>query len=37
LDTSGLQGIDEREQLTLPAYELGARLSATAILLGHVA
>jgi hypothetical protein len=37
LDTGGLQGIDDVEQLPLPAHELGARLSATAILIGHVA
>ena len=37
LDTSGLQGIDDVEQLPLPADELGARLSAAAIVLGHVA
>jgi hypothetical protein len=37
LDTSGLQGIDDVEQLPLPADELGARLSATAIVIGHVA
>jgi hypothetical protein len=36
LDTSGLQGIDEVEQLPLPADELGARLSAAAIMIGHV-
>jgi hypothetical protein len=37
LDASGLQGIDDVEQTPLPAYELGARLSAAAILIGHVA
>ena len=37
LDTSGLQGIDEVEQLPLPADELGACLSAAAIMIGHVA
>jgi len=37
LDASGLQGIDDVEQLPLPAHELGARLSAAAILIGHVA
>ena len=37
LDTSGQQGIDEVEQLPLPTDELGARLSATAIVIGHVA
>jgi hypothetical protein len=37
LDASGLQGIDDIKQLPLPAHELGARLSATAILIGHVA
>lgn len=36
LDTSGLQGIGEVEQLPLPADELGARLSAAAIMIGHV-
>jgi hypothetical protein len=35
LDASGLQGIDAVEQLPLPAYELGASLSAAAILIGH--
>jgi hypothetical protein len=37
LDASGLQGVDDSKQLPLPAYELGARLSATAIVIGHVA
>jgi len=37
LDTSGLQRIHEVEQAPLPAYELGARLSAAAILIGHSA
>jgi len=37
LDASGLQGIDDIKQLPLPAHELGARLSATAILIGQVA
>jgi hypothetical protein len=37
LDTSGLQGIDEVEHLPLPADELGARLPAAAIMIGHVA
>jgi hypothetical protein len=37
LDARGLQGIDDVEQLSLPAHKLGARLSATAILIGHVA
>jgi len=36
LDASGLQGIDDIEQLPLPAYELGASLSAAAVLLGQV-
>src|SRR5208283_2555184 len=36
LDASSLQGIDDIEQLPLPAYELGARLSAAAILLGQI-
>jgi hypothetical protein len=35
LDTSGLQGIDEVEHLPLPADELGAGLSAAAIVIGH--
>jgi hypothetical protein len=34
LDASGLQGIDEVEHLPLPAYELGACLSAAAIVIG---
>jgi hypothetical protein len=37
LDTSGLQGINDVEHLPLPADELGAGLSATAIVIGHVA
>jgi hypothetical protein len=37
LDARGLQGIDDIEHLPLPAYELGACLSAAAILIGHVA
>jgi hypothetical protein len=37
LDASGLQSIDDLEQLPLPAYELGARLSAATIAIGHVA
>ena len=37
LDTNGLPGIYEVEQPSLPAYELGARLSAAAIAIGHVA
>jgi len=35
LDTSGLQRINEVEQLPLPADELSACLSAAAILIGH--
>jgi hypothetical protein len=35
LDTGSLQGIDEREQLPLPAHELGSGLTAAAIVLGH--
>jgi hypothetical protein len=37
LDASGLQRINEVEQTPLPAYKLGARLSAAAILIGHSA
>ena len=37
LDARGLQGIDDVEQLPLPADELGARLSAAAILIGQSA
>ena len=37
LDARGLQGIDQVEQLPLPADELGARLSAAAIVLGQSA
>jgi hypothetical protein len=37
LDASGQQGINDVEQLSLPAYELGACLSAAAILIGHFA
>jgi hypothetical protein len=35
LDACGLQLIDELEQVPLPAYELGACLSAAAIGIGH--
>jgi hypothetical protein len=35
LDTGSLEGIDELEQLLLPAHELGAGLTAAAIMLGH--
>ena len=37
LDASGLQRIDDVEQLPLPADELGARLSAAAIVIGQIA
>ena len=37
LDTSGLQGIDDVEQLPLPADELGASLSAATIRIGQSA
>ena len=37
LDTSGLQRIDDVEQLPLPADELGASLSAAAIRIGQSA
>jgi hypothetical protein len=37
LDTSGQQAIHEVEHLPLPADELGAGLSAAAIVIGHVA
>jgi len=35
LDASGLQGIDELEQLPLPAHKLGAGLATAAIVVGH--
>ena len=35
LDAGGLEGIDEFEQLPLPAHELGAGLTAAAIVMGH--
>ena len=35
LNTGGLECIDEREQLPLPAYELGAGLTTAAIGVGH--
>jgi DNA-binding IclR family transcriptional regulator len=35
LNTGGLECIDEREQLPLPAYELGAGLTTAAIGMGH--
>jgi hypothetical protein len=37
LDANGFEFIDELEQLFLPADELGAGLSAAAIVVGHVA
>jgi hypothetical protein len=36
LDAGGVKVIDEFEQLPLPANELGAGLSATAIVVRHV-
>lgn len=35
LDTGSLEGIDEFEQLLLPAHELGAGLTAATIVVGH--
>jgi hypothetical protein len=35
LNTGSLECIDEREQLPLPAYELGAGLTTAAIGMGH--
>jgi len=35
LDAGGLQRIDEFEQLPVPAYELGAGLPTTTIVVGH--
>lgn len=37
LDACGFEFIDELEQLFLPTHELGARLSATSIEIGHAA
>jgi hypothetical protein len=37
LDARGLQGIDDIEQPSLPAHQLGTRLTAAAILIGQVA
>jgi hypothetical protein len=35
-DAGGMQGIDELEELPLPADELGSCLPATTIVIGHV-